>query len=173
MKRQGMVFLTGLTFIFLVTASGCAQRVATTPGEPSEYPEYAGKGYLIELGDIKEGTFDTPPYLPAKIRYQLAQDLKERGLLAPPTGAEKRLIANVTVSASYPYYTPIRRCEECYGILTSRVDVVDPSNSRVIAETVIRSYNAWSRNLSDNTELTNAEEIARFLEGILHSPSSR
>jgi hypothetical protein len=167
MRKKNTFLFSGLTLIWLLITilPSCAPQAVKAPQVSTEYTKE--KGYLFEIGQVKAGNFETPPYLPEKIRFQLTQDLEGKGLLAPPSSTGKRLIVNITVSARYAFYNPTRSCMSCYETLTSAVEVVNPSIPQTVAKTVIQSYNAWGSTVSDFTETSNAEEIAKFLESIV------
>jgi hypothetical protein len=141
---------------------GCATSGPTAPPQIQDYSRV--KGYMFKLGEFKAGTFETPPYIPEKVRFVLEQQLREKHLLAPE-GDTKVLTVNVVSSTYYRYWRgPLG---QTYYELTSEVEVVDTKLPEIVAKTLIRSYNAWGPNTSDFVEREHAKDIAKFLESIV------
>jgi hypothetical protein len=141
---------------------GCATSGPKEPLQTHDYSRF--KGFMIKLGEFEAGSFDTPPYIPTKIRFQLELQLREKKLLASE-GDKKTLTVNVVSSTRYDFFR--REQASLYTELTSEAEVVDTSLPEIIAKTTIYGYNAWGENTSDFTELQHAKDIANFLESIL------
>ena len=155
---MSLVMAVSLSLIF----PGCATSGPKEPVRTHDYSRF--KGYMIKLGEFEAGSFDTPPYIPTKIRFQLELQLKGKNLLASE-GDKKVLTVNVVSSTRYTFF----RQEDAsrYTELTSTVEVVDTSLPEIIAKTTIYSYNAWGENTSDFTEIDHARDIFKFLESIV------
>lgn len=152
-----------LAVSLLLVFPGCATSGPNISPQGQDYSRV--KGYKFKLGEFNAGSFDTPPYIPKKIRFVLEQQLREKHLLASE-GDTKVLTVNVTSSTSYRFFRMGDRASD-YTELTSMVEVVDTKLPEIIAKTTIRSYNAWGENTSDFTERDNAKDIAKFLESIV------
>jgi hypothetical protein len=153
-----LVMIVSLSMFF----PGCATSGPKEPVQTHDYSRF--KGYMIRIGEIKAGTFETPPYIPTKIRFELEQDLREKRLLASE-GDKNTLTVNI-VSSTYYNFWP-REHVRLYTELRSIVEVVDTSRPEVIAKTTIVSYNAWGANTADFTEMDNGRDIVKFLENIV------
>jgi hypothetical protein len=72
---------------------GCAEQ----PRRASDYAGMMKKapGYTYVMGAMTARGFDTPPYIPGKIQFDLEIYLREKGLLAPDSQSDKRLVVNV------------------------------------------------------------------------------
>jgi hypothetical protein len=128
------------------------------------------KGYSFELGEFKGGSFETPEYIPTRMRFEMEQNLRQRDLLAAPSQTEKRLIVNVTTTAVYAGNRHLNRCAECYMRLVSHVTVLDPQKAVIMAEKEFVIYNSGSGiiNIAYFTEITHAKDISNFLESMVH-----
>jgi hypothetical protein len=147
--------------LFLVFP-GCA---SSGPKVPAKAPDYSRvKGYMIRPGEIKAGSFETPPYIPTRVRFLLEQQLREKQLLASG-GDQKVLTVNIVSSAYYTFFR--REHPSSYDQLTSTVEVVDTSQPEIIAKTTITSYNGFGDSTSDFTEIDHVRQIVKFLEGIV------
>ncbi|GEM_PF-3589252 len=170
MKTGKYAFYAGLAFVMAM--SGLLSGCATGPSQGAAPTEYAGvgKGSLYEMGEVKAGTFDTAPYIPQKIKFEVVKGLKEKGLLAGPQGSERRLVVHIVVFASYlGYHHTFTGCQDCYNELASHVQVSDPQKGEVIARTVVHSFNGGGAivNVSDFTEMDHAKQIVTFLESLV------
>jgi hypothetical protein len=127
-------------------------------------------GYLFVMGHMSVATYETPYYLPEKIKFELEKNLRLRGLKADPSNTEKRLVVHIVVSADYAgRFHPTSDCLDCYSVLTSRVTVTDARGEDILAETWVRSFNGGGTvaRVSDFTEMKHAERIAGFLESLV------
>jgi len=154
-----LVMAVSLSLIF----SGCA---ASGPKEPVQTPDYSRvKGYTIKLGELKAGSFETPVYIPKKIRFELELELRQKQLLASE-GDKKTLTVNILSSTYYiGYFTGVRA--SAYRELTSVVEVVDTTVPEIVAKTKVYGYNVLGVQTSDFTERDHAKQIAEFLERIV------
>jgi hypothetical protein len=154
----GWVIAVSLFLVF----PGCATNGPKAPPQTQDYGRV--KGYTIKLGEFKAGSFETPPYIPKKILFELELDLRQKQLLASE-GDKKALTVNVTSSTRYMFF----RNEQAgsYSELTSLVEVVDTNQPEIIAKTTLYSYNAWRNSTSDFTEIDHARSITKFLERIV------
>jgi hypothetical protein len=152
-----LVMAVSLSLIF----PGCATSGPKEPVQTHDYSRF--KGYMIKLGEFEAGSFDTPPYIPTKIRFQLELQLREKKLLASED--KKVLTVNVVSSTRYNFFR--RESASRYTELTSVVEVVETSLPEIIAKTTIYSYNAWGEQTSDFTEIDHVRDIVKFLESIV------
>jgi hypothetical protein len=120
-------------------------------------------GHLFEVGEIRAGNYETAPYLPEKIRFELTKQLRLRGLLAAPSAPGKTLTVRIETVA---YYSTVARYEH-YDELESQVRVIRRDGQGILAAKVFREYNGWGEVTSDFTEMSHAKEIADFLENIV------
>jgi len=141
---------------------GCATSGPREPVQTHDYSRF--KGYKIRLGEFKAGSFETPPYIPKKIHFELESELRQMKLLATD-GDQKTLTVNVTSSTYYQFWR--RENARLYSEITSVVEVVDTGIPEIVAKTTINGYNAWGVNTADFTEQMNARDIARFLQSIV------
>ena len=163
--RVGIVTIFASLFWILFVISGCGTMGGKAPEKRAATVKE--KGDRFEIGQIKAGSFETPPDIPATIRFDLAEMLKAKGLLVSPASSEKRLVVNVKTTAYYVGAVMTRTCFGCYSELTSEVEVVDPHTPQIVAKTLVRSYNGWGRQTSDFTEWDHVKEIVGFLESIV------
>lgn len=161
-KIRGSVFL-GLALILCLalTNQACVMRAKDSP-EATRFSGIA-RGCLFEIGEIKAEGFETAPYLPDKIRFELVIRLRERGLLAEQSETEKRLAVNIKIKAEYSAFAS----GESYSEIKSDIQVNDVHKNEIIANTVLREFNAWGSMLSDSIEIMHTNEIADFLESIV------
>jgi hypothetical protein len=164
MNRTGknLLFYSALVICLLLECPGC---VTPTEQDPAG-AQFSGKakGYLYEIGEIQAGSFETAEYLPAKIRFELKNQLREKGLLSGQSETEKRLSVSITIEATYSGW---EAGSESYNELISHVKVTDIQKNEMIAHTVISEFSAWGSVLSDFIEITHAKEIACFLESVV------
>jgi len=138
---------------------------ASGPQAPAPAHDYSRvKGYKFKIGELKAGSFDTPPYIPTKIQFELNLQLKEKQLLATE-GDKKVLTVNIISSTRYLFFR--REQASNYKELTSVVEVVDTSLPEIVAKTTIHSFNAWGVNTSDFTEIDHVRDIVKFLVSIV------
>lgn len=165
-KKLNLVFGSALIIWLVGAISGCGPQVQlaglvakTVVPEVKAYEKF--KGYMIEVGTMTAGSFETPAYMPERIKFELVRKLKERALLSTPSESEKRLTVRIQTKA------PIRPFVQTdyYTEIESRVQVIDLQNKEVIAKTVIHDYSG-SLNY-DFAEITHAAEIANFLESVV------
>jgi hypothetical protein len=153
-----MLMAVSLFLIF----PGCATSGPNAPPQIQDYSRV--KDYKFKLGELKAGSFETPPYIPKKIRFELELQLREKHLLASEADT-KVLTVNIVSSTYYRFWRGA--FARSYSELTSVVEVVDTKLPEIIAKTTIHSYNAWGENTSDFTERDHAKDIAKFLESIV------
>ena len=145
-----------------LTFAGCATGGPNVQPQTQDYSRV--KGYMIKPGELKAGSFETPPYIPKKIHFQLELQLRQKQLLASE-GDKKVLTVNILSST---YYTFSRhQYASYYDELTSAIEVVDTTQPEIIANTTIHSYNAWGELSSDFTEVDHVRDIVKFLERIV------
>jgi hypothetical protein len=150
---------------FLLLGLGCAGLGENTPAERNIVRK--APGALFQLGEIREKDLETPPYLPAKIRFEAEKLLRERGLLATGGPSEKRLSVNITVEAVYAGYGETWIRKERYSYFDSAIQVLDPEKGDLVATARMRAYGAWGAVTSDFIETNHARDIVDFLEGIV------
>jgi hypothetical protein len=165
-KKLALFFSFALIICRAVAISGCGPQVQlaglfakTAVPEVKAYEKF--KGYMIEVGKVTAGSFETPSYMPERIKFELVKKLKERALLATPSESEKRLTVRIQTNA------PIRPFSQTdyFTEIESHVQVIDLQNKELIAETTLRDYSG-SLNY-DFAEITHAAEIANFLEVVV------
>jgi hypothetical protein len=158
---RGIISLVMAVSLALILP-GCA---TSAPKAPSPGPDYSRfKGYKFKIGELKAGSFETPPYIPTKVNFELNLQLKEKQLLAAE-GDKKALTVNIISSTSYLFFR--REQASNYKELTSMVEVVDTNMPEIIAKTKITSFNAWGDQTSDFTEIDHVRSIVKFLESIV------
>ncbi len=153
-----LVVAVSLSAVFL----GCATSGPQAPPQTQDYSRV--KGYMIKLGELKAGSFETPPYIPTKIKFELELQLREKKLLATE-GDARALTVNILSSTRYSSFRPTSSSH--YNDLTSTVEVVDTSRPEIIAKATIVSYNGWGELSSDFTEFDHVKDIVKFLERIV------
>jgi hypothetical protein len=158
---RGIIWLAMAVSLSLIFP-GCATSGPKEPVQTHDYSRF--KGYMIKLGEFEAGSFDTPPYIPTKIQFQLELQLRQKKLLASE-GDKKVLTVNVVSSTRYNFFR--RESASRYTELTSVVEVVDTGLPEIIAKTTIYSYNAWGEQTSDFTEIDHVRDIVKFLESIV------
>jgi hypothetical protein len=163
MKRMKISRLVTLAFIICLipSGSGCGTQMKWAPVETQVYRE--AKGYGIEVGEIKAGSFETPAYIPEKIRFELLMHLRQKGLVPSQRESERLLVVSIEIKAVYPGFAK----DERYSELASHVRLVDTKNKETIAKAEISTLNAFGPWTSDFTESTHAEQIAVFLESVV------
>lgn len=167
-ERNLKIFLALMLAIgALLTLVGCADRERRAD-------EYAGmmkkaQGYSYVMGAMTARGFDTPPYIPGKIKFELEIYMREKGLLAPPSPGDRRLVVSVESEVIYPMTVvePSRVPSGAYQQLISTVRVTDAQTNDAVAEVVFRSFNGFGSTTSDFTEREQAKSIAAFLETIV------
>ncbi|RLB28709.1 MAG: hypothetical protein DRH11_16955 [Deltaproteobacteria bacterium] len=152
---------------FLFLAVGCIPNAGQPLGEEQIYRKAVG--YVYEIGEVKAGTSETAAYLPEKMRFELTNTLKGKGLLATASGSEKRLTVNLEVTGQCPGVSPSGDCNDCYTELITRLKVYHPQQEDPIAQAVIYAFNGGCGfvSISDFTEITHAQDIADFLEQVV------
>ncbi len=158
---RGIISLV-MAMSFSLLFPGCATSGPKVPVQTQDYSRF--KGYMIKVGEIEAGSFETPPYIPTKIRFQLELQLRVKKLLASD-GDAKALTVNIISSTRYSF-SP-REHFSSYQELTSTVEVVDTKQPEIIAKTTIHSYNGWGELSSDFTEVDNVSDIVKFLESVV------
>ena len=97
---RGIISLIMAVSLFLIFP-GCATSVPKEPVQTQDYSRV--KGYTIKLGELKAGSFETPPYIPKKVQFQLELELRQKQLLASE-GDKKALTVNVISSTRYLFF---------------------------------------------------------------------
>jgi len=163
MKRMKISRLVTIAFIICLipAGSGCGTQMRWAPVETRVYRE--AKGYGIEVGETKAGSFETPAYIPEKVRFELLNRLRQRGLLTSQLESERLLIVTIETKAVYSGFAK----DERYSELASHVRLVDIKNKETIAKAEVSTLNAFGRWTSDFAESTHAEQIAVFLESVV------
>ncbi|HUU80034.1 MAG TPA: hypothetical protein VMW90_01195 [Acidobacteriota bacterium] len=163
MKRMKISRLVTIAFItcLIPSGSGCGTQMKWAPVETQVYRD--AKGYAIEVEETKAGSFETPPYIPEKIRFELLNRLRQKGLVPSQLKSERLLVVIIETEALYPALAK----DERYSELASHVRLVDTKNKETIAKAEISTLNAFGPWTSDFAESTHAEQIAVFLEGVV------
>jgi hypothetical protein len=167
-RYDSLVFGFALLLGLALTVSGCAGSMKNK----TDYAQYEGiaKGFAIEIGEIKAGSFETAPYIPRQIRFYVDRELQAAGLTGGENGQDGRLIVTIETSASYVGGSYRYTMGENYSDLTSHVQAVDAANQQVVARTSIVSHSFSGGivgDVSDFTESTHAKEIVEFLAAIV------
>jgi len=161
MKISRLVITLAFIICLIPAGSGCGTQMKWAPVETRVYRE--AKGYGIEVGEIKAGSFETPAYIPEKIRFELLNRLRQRGLVPSQLESERLLIVTIETEAVYSGFAK----DERYSELASHVRLVDIKNKETIAKAEVSTLNAFGPWTSDFTESTHAGEIAVFLESVV------
>ena len=163
MKRMKISRLVAIAFItcLIPAGSGSGSQMKWTPVETQIYRE--AKGYGIELKEIHAGSFETAPYIPEKIKFELLKRLRQKDLMPSQRESERFLVVTIKTKAVYPGFAK----NEMYSELESQVELTDLHKKEAIAKADISTLNAFGSWTSDFTELTHAEQIAKFLESVV------
>lgn len=162
---------TALIRLFIITCfalvnAGCTYTVSMATARSyrtvQAYEKVEHKGYLFEIGEVAAGDTNTASYLPERIEFELIKKLRQKDLLATSPESEKRLIVNIETFASY---SPFAK-KDAYDEILSRVIVTGTEGRDIIAETTIRSINAFGWT-GDFTEITHAGQITSFIESVV------
>jgi hypothetical protein len=160
MKLNRAFIVTGMLSVFLF--AGCASITAGPILE--ERISEPKRGYVVGAIEAKAGNFETPPYIPTKIKYELTAMLRSGGILAEGAGKEKTLLVYIETSARYigGASGTVR-----YSELQSRVILKDACDSCYAAAALIVAYNGYGAVLSDFTERNHAQDILDFIKRVL------
>lgn len=119
------------------------------------------KGYGVGVIETKAGNFETPPYLPTKIKYELTEILKSEGMLSEGAGSGKTLSVFIETSARYiGGASGTDRYSELQSLVVLK-DVTDPCYT---ASTSIIAYNGFGAVISDYVERSHARDIFDFIK---------
>ncbi len=162
MKRKWIGFFTGCLLSIFV--NGCASMNAGPIVE--EDISQAKKGYLVGSLDTKAGNFETPPYIPTKIKRELTELLRSADMLAEGAGKGNILMVYIETSARY---IGGASGSERYSELQSRVIIRDISSPCYVATALIVGYNGFGAVLSDFTERNHAQDIMDFIKRVVRN----
>lgn len=142
--------------------SGCASMKADSMIE-KDVPALK-KGYLVKSVSAKAGNFETPPYLPEKLAFELKQLLKAEGLLAEDRPEEKAVMVFLETEAGY---MGGGSGTDRYRDLQTRLVIKDGYEPCYMATAVFKSFGGFGAVLSDFVERQQARDMAEFLKQVL------
>ncbi len=153
-----------VVLLFLsVALMGCA-GANLAPSIKEKQPG-AKKGYMVVSIKAKAGNFETPPYLPTKLEYELRELLKAEGLFAE-TGAREGKGVSIMIHTEARYRGGASGRDD-YLDLQSRVLVHDPNDPSYGACITLVAFNGYGAVLSDFVERTHAKEMAEAIKSLL------
>jgi hypothetical protein len=158
MKKAPIFYLAMCIFLL----SGCASLEGGSLIE-KDIPS-AKKGYLVKSISAKAGSFETPPYLPEKLAFELKQILRAEGLLAEDRSDVKGVMVFLEIEAGYAGGVS---GTQRYRDLQTRLLIRDGLDPCYAARAVFKSFNGFGAVLSDFVEREQARDMAEFLKQAL------
>lgn len=158
MKKTSIVFFSLCSFLL----SACASMEGGSLIEKN-VPDVK-KGYLVKSVSAKAGSFETPPYLPEKLAFELKEILRAEGLLAEEKSDSKGVMVFLETEAGYAGGAS---GTQNYRDLKTRLLIRDGLEPCYMASAVFKSFNGYGPVLSDFVEREQARDMAEFLKQVL------
>jgi hypothetical protein len=158
MRGKTLIIISGLFLSILACTS-----MRGTPFIDERIP-LSRKGYTVGSVVTRAGSFETAPYIPTKIAFELKEMLRLEGRLTEDPTREKTIMVFIETDARY---MGGGSRNAFYSELESRVFVLDFSDGCYSASAEIKSFNGFGPVLSDFTERSHAKETLDFLLKII------